>query len=44
MKIEQYENTDGVPMILVIDEEANQARSMTKEYWDSLNVDSEGNK
>ena len=36
MKIEQYENIDGVPMILLLDEENNTAKSMTKEYYDTL--------
>ena len=34
MKITEYENLAGQPMVLILDEENDKAESMTKEQYD----------
>ena len=34
MTITNYENLDGQPMVLILDEENDKAESMTKEQYD----------
>jgi len=36
MTIKHYENIEGQPMVLVIDEENNTAQSMTLAYYEEL--------
>ena len=39
MTIENYLNTDGVEMVLIIDEENDKAESMTKAEYDRRQVE-----